>query len=63
VVFLVVRGDPASTPDRDTVRGFIAQRLASFKVPAQIHIQHTPFARNASGKMLKSLLKELLVTA
>ncbi|MFH6568303.1 class I adenylate-forming enzyme family protein [Pseudomonas kulmbachensis] len=63
VVFLVVRGDPASTPDSAAVRSFIAQRLASFKVPAQIHVQHTPFARNASGKMLKNLLKELLVTA
>ena len=63
VVFLVVRTDQASAPDSDTVRGFIAQRLASFKVPAQIHIQHTPFQRNASGKVLKGLLKELLVTA
>ena len=62
VVFLVVRGAPSDTPDSEAVRSFIAQRLASFKVPAQIHVQHTPFARNASGKMLKGLLKELLVT-
>ncbi|MES2869653.1 MAG: class I adenylate-forming enzyme family protein [Pseudomonadota bacterium] len=62
VVFLVVRGEPAGTPDSESVRRFIAQRLASFKVPAQIHIQHTPFVRNASGKMLKGLLKEVLVT-
>ena len=63
VVFLVVRGEPASTPGSDAVRSFIAQRLASYKVPAQIHVQHTPFARNASGKTLKSVLKEILVTA
>ena len=62
VVFLVVRGDPSDAPDSEAVRSFIARRLASFKVPAQIHVQHTPFARNASGKMLKGLLKELLVT-
>ena len=63
VVFLVVRGEPVDALDSETVRRFIAQRLASFKVPAQIHVQHTPFARNASGKMLKNLLKEVLVTA
>ena len=63
VVFLVVRGDPVDAPDSETVRRFIAQRLASFKVPAQIHVQHTPFARNASGKMLKNLIKDLLVIA
>lgn len=63
VVFLVVRGEPDATPGSEAVRSFIAQRLASYKVPAQIHVQHTPFARNASGKTLKSVLKELLVTA
>ena len=63
VVFLVVRGDPGDCPDSEAVRGYFAQRLASYKVPAQIHVQHTPFARNASGKLLKGLLKEVLVTA
>ncbi len=63
VVFVVVRGNPDDCPDREAVRGYFAQRLASYKVPAQIHVQHTPFARNASGKMLKGLLKEVLVTA
>lgn len=63
VVFVVVRGNPDDCPDSEAVRSFIAQRLASFKVPAEIHVQHTPFARNASGKMLKGVLKEVLVTA
>jgi len=63
VVFLVVRGEPGAIPGSEAVRSFIAQRLASYKVPAQIHVQHTPFARNASGKTLKSVLKETLVTA
>ena len=63
VVFLVVRGEPGAIPGSEAVRSFIAQRLASYKVPAQIHVQHTPFARNASGKTLKSVLKEILVTA
>ena len=63
VVFLVVRTEVLHAPDSDAVRHFIAQRLAGFKVPAQIHVQHTPFERNASGKTLKSVLKEQLVTA
>ena len=63
VVFLVVRTEALHAPDSDAVRHFIAQRLAGFKVPAQIHVQHTPFERNASGKTLKGVLKEQLVTA
>ena len=63
VVFLVVRTEVLHAPDSDAVRHFIAQRLAGFKVPAQIHVQHTPFERNASGKTLKGVLKEQLVTA
>ena len=63
VVFVVVRGHAGDCPDSEAVRGYFAQRLASYKVPAQIHVQHTPFARNASGKLLKGLLKEVLVTA
>ena len=62
VVYLVVRTESLHAPDSDAVRNFIAQRLAGFKVPAQIHVQHTPFERNASGKMLKGLLKEHWVT-
>ena len=62
VVLLVVRGEPDTAPGSEALRRFIGQRLASFKVPAQIHVQHTPFARNASGKTLKSVLKEMLVT-
>lgn len=63
VVYLVVRGNPGDTPNSEAVRTFIGQRLASFKVPAQIHVQHTPFVRNASGKMLKNVLKDVLLTA
>ncbi len=42
VVFLVVRGEPDATPGSEAVRSFIAQRLASYKVPAQIHVQTHP---------------------
>ena len=63
VVFLVVRGEPDTVPHSEALKGYMAGRLASFKVPAHIQVQHTPFERNASGKTLKGVLKALLLSA
>ena len=63
VVLLVVSGEAGRAPDSDALKAFMAARLASYKVPARIHVQHTPFERNASGKTLKGVLKTLLLSA
>lgn len=61
VVVLVVRGEDQTTPSSAAVQDFIGTRLAAFKVPAQVHRQSEPLPRNASGKLLKATLKELLI--
>jgi long-chain acyl-CoA synthetase len=61
VVALVVRRDRGVTLSGDAISAFIAERLAAYKVPAQVFIQHDPLPRNASGKVLKSIIKNSLV--
>jgi long-chain acyl-CoA synthetase len=61
VVALVVRSDSGIAQSGEAVNAFIAERLAAYKVPAQVVIQQDPLPRNASGKVLKSILKDLLV--
>ena len=63
VVLLVVRAEAGRAPDSEALKAFMAARLASYKVPARVHVQHTPFERNASGKTLKGVLKTQLLSA
>jgi len=60
---LVLRSElhPAPTPEQ--VCAFIGQRLAAYKVPAEVHTRAEPLPRNASGKLIKAQLKQLLVSA
>ncbi|MCY1184045.1 hypothetical protein D9M73_247080 [compost metagenome] len=44
-------------PSGEQICTFIGQRLAAYKVPAQVHIQREPLPRNASGKVVKAELK------
>lgn len=43
----------------EELKAFVAQRLASFKVPARILFHLEPLPRNPNGKILKSELKKL----
>ncbi|AYC34023.1 long-chain fatty acid--CoA ligase [Pseudomonas cavernae] len=58
---LIVRSEADPAPSGEQICAFIGQRLAAYKVPAQVHIQREPLPRNASGKVLKGELKEFLV--
>lgn len=49
--------------DLDAFREFLGQSLASFKIPTHFHIAAAPLPRNASGKILKRDLRDLLVAA
>ncbi len=51
---------PGMAVDCDTLRRFVRERLAAFKVPVEIHIQADPLPRNANGKIVKTELKQLL---
>jgi steroid-24-oyl-CoA synthetase len=48
-----------ATASEDELRGFVASRLAAFKVPVAVAFWPEPLPRNASGKILKGELKRL----
>ncbi|MFA7602939.1 MAG: AMP-binding protein, partial [Novosphingobium sp.] len=58
----VVALAPGATLDAAGLTAFAAGRLATFKVPARIHIWDRPLPRNANGKIIKRELKEALIT-
>ncbi len=45
------------------LRLHVSQRLASFKVPAEIYLQSDDLPRNAVGKILKRDLREQVARA
>ena len=53
---VVVPADPASPPDVDELRRFVADRLAHFKVPAVVAVVDA-LPRNPSGKVLRRELR------
>ena len=55
VLAVVVPTDPSSPPEVEELRAFARERLAGFKVPAEIRFA-TELPRNASGKLLRRLL-------
>ncbi len=48
------------TFDEEELRSFLGQSLASFKIPAHVHVASEPLPRNASGKILKRDLRDRL---
>ena len=46
------------TLDEDTLRAFLAERLAKFKIPRYLRFSAEPLPRIASGKILKRQLRE-----
>ncbi|MGX7927642.1 class I adenylate-forming enzyme family protein [Tsuneonella sp. HG094] len=55
----VVHLAPGTTASEDELRGWVAERLARFKVPVQIVFSADTLPRNANGKILKKDLKAL----
>ena len=53
----VVRVEPGESITEDEVRTWVAETLANFKVPAYVDIVSEPLPRNASGKLLKNVLR------
>ncbi|OEJ39496.1 acyl-CoA synthetase [Streptomyces agglomeratus] len=59
-VAAVVRMRPGATAGAPELRAHVGERLAAFKVPAQVCVRDEPLPRNATGKILK---RELRATA
>ncbi len=50
---------PGTTASEAELRGFVAERLAAFKVPVRVLFVPGTLPRNANGKILKTELKKL----
>ncbi|CAG2132674.1 class I adenylate-forming enzyme family protein [Cupriavidus numazuensis] len=59
----VVSLRPGMQATEDELRGFVAERLAAFKVPVRIIVLADLLPRNANGKILKSNLRKLFEPA
>ncbi|MGE8064325.1 class I adenylate-forming enzyme family protein [Pseudomonas sp. NPDC089569] len=59
-VGLAVHGQAGALPQEAQIRAFVAGRLAAYKVPAQVYRVLEPLPRNATGKVLKAQLREML---
>ncbi|CAG9175518.1 class I adenylate-forming enzyme family protein [Cupriavidus pinatubonensis] len=59
----VVSLKPGMQATEDELRGFVAERLAAFKVPVRIIVLPDLLPRNANGKILKSNLRKLFEPA
>ena len=53
----VVRLEPGQTITADEVKSWVAETLANFKVPSYVDITDEKLPRNASGKLLKNVLR------
>ena len=56
----VVTLKPGAETTEDELRGFVAERLAAFKVPVKVVFASGMLPRNANGKILKPELKPLV---
>jgi long-chain acyl-CoA synthetase len=57
----VVTLKPGETTDEKSLRAFVAERIAAFKVPVRILFSPEMLPRNPNGKILKSELKPMFV--
>ena len=53
----VVRIEPGMTLTEDEVKAWVAETLANFKVPAYVELTTELLPRNASGQLLKNVLR------
>jgi acyl-CoA synthetase (AMP-forming)/AMP-acid ligase II len=61
-VTAVIEPRPGQRIDDNDVQGFVAARLARFKVPSRIIVIDEPLPRTATGKVLKRQLKDRYVS-
>ena len=54
--FIWTDGKPLTAAE---IRAFCFERLSDYKVPDQVTLTSGPLARNANGKVLKNVLREL----
>jgi long-chain acyl-CoA synthetase len=54
----VVQVTPGSRATEAELRAHVSARLAAFKTPVRIDLRREPLPRNASGKILKSVLRD-----
>jgi long-chain acyl-CoA synthetase len=59
----VVTLKPGAEATEQELRAFVAERLASFKVPVKVLFWHETLPRNANGKIMKNELKKLFAEA
>ena len=50
--------EPNAEIDPDSLRQWVADALAYYKVPAHWELRATPLPRNATGKVLKNALRD-----
>jgi long-chain acyl-CoA synthetase len=55
----IVVAEPGATLTAEELQAWVAATLADFKVPAYVEITSQPLPRNASGKLLKNILRGL----
>jgi len=53
----VVQLEPGASLSEQEVRSWVAEALANFKVPAYVEVGEDKLPRNASGKLLKNVLR------
>jgi len=53
----VVQVEPGESITEQAVRSWVAEGLANFKVPAYVEVREDKLPRNASGKLLKNVLR------
>jgi acyl-coenzyme A synthetase/AMP-(fatty) acid ligase len=53
----IVRFEEGRSATADELRSFVAETLADFKVPTYVTFADEPLPRNASGKLLKTVLR------
>jgi acyl-CoA synthetase (AMP-forming)/AMP-acid ligase II len=53
----VVIPRPGATPSEDSIRAFAAETLADYKIPEIIEIRSESLPRNATGKVMKHVLR------
>jgi long-chain acyl-CoA synthetase len=54
----LVQARPGMEVSEQGLQDFARARLAAFKVPVRILVSHEPLARNAGGKLVKSVLRK-----
>ncbi len=55
---LVVHVNPGESLPEETLRAYLKERLAGYKIPKHIHFSDEPLPQNASGKLHKLKVKE-----